>query len=79
LSAVEVEIAFDGEAERTARFAKLPHADESNLRKAHAKVAEAVGDIVVAELGEEPGALRVDLPHGCGNGRRPRGESESRL
>jgi hypothetical protein len=27
----------------------------------------------------DEGALGVYLPHGCGNGRRPRGESESRL
>jgi hypothetical protein len=30
-------------------------------------------------VSQEPGALCVNLPQGCVNGRRPRGESESRL
>jgi hypothetical protein len=35
------------------------HADESQFGKSHAEIAKTEGDVVAAELGEEPGALGI--------------------
>jgi len=56
---VEVFVALDGKAERSASFAKFAHADEADFRASHPEIAEPVSDIVVAELCQQPGALRI--------------------
>ncbi len=75
----EVQVALDWKAEFAAHGAKLEKAHVAELGLPEAEIAEAEGDVIEPELGQEPGALGVYLAHGCGNGRRPKGESESRL
>ena len=55
----EVHVALDGEAEWTAEVAQFVHAHESQFWRSHAEVAQAEGDVIESELGEEPGALRI--------------------
>ncbi len=60
----EQQVALDGKAERAARFAHFPHADEADFWRPHPEVAEAVGDVIVAEFGEEPGEAHRLWFHG---------------
>jgi hypothetical protein len=56
---VKVHIALDGEAQGTAKVAQFVHAHVAQLRRSHAKVAEAEGEAVSIDFGEQPGALGV--------------------
>jgi hypothetical protein len=56
---VEVQVALDGKTQRATKFADFAHADEAEFGTAHAQIAETEGDVVVTELGEEPGALGI--------------------
>ena len=59
LASVQVYIALDGQAQRPAQFPDLAHADEADLREAHSEIAEAVGDVVVAEFGQGVSTTRT--------------------
>jgi len=56
---VEMLIALDGKPEWAAQVPQFVHTDEAKFWASHAKIAEAEGDVIEPELGEEPGALRV--------------------
>jgi hypothetical protein len=52
-------VTLDGKAERAAQGAELGHADESQFGESDSEIAKTEGDVVAAELGEEPGALGI--------------------
>src|SRR5690242_19310753 len=56
----ETEIPLDGRPER-AYGGKLREADGSELRAAHAEIAQAEGDVVILgiEFGQQPGAAHI--------------------
>lgn len=67
LVGIEVQVALDGKAYWAACFAKLAHTDEANCGRTHAKIAEAVGNVVQPKFCQQPGALgvgREELDHG---------------
>ena len=72
LVGLEVQVAFDGKAERTTEISEFVHADVTKFRSSHTKITQAEGDVVETERGKQPSALGI-------GGRSPGGELESRL